>query len=236
MQVQGWQSPSGLVNSASSPLPVLCGQSPRKPAPYRGGGRASDDRRGRLTLLREKRVLHGVEDGGAAGGKVDAALQIAGVGRAQRTIAGNLDRAALGKAAAGHDDLVGVARLVGRLGAGKAVHRAVVLDARAEASQRGGTARVKAGHNIVVVGRVARHGVDARQLQQTLGINRGFQRLADNARGVVEAEEGIPQAVLRAAQIAADAGRGEAVAALFHQIAAARNVAAGGGDAAARGS
>ena len=37
---------------------------------------------GEAFLLCEKRVLHGVEDGGAAGGKVDAALQIAGVGRA----------------------------------------------------------------------------------------------------------------------------------------------------------
>ena len=109
-----------------------------------------------------------------------------------------------------------------------------MLDARAEACQRGGTARVKAGDNVIVVGRVARHGVDARQLQQTLGVDGGFQCLADNARGVVEAEEGIPQAVLRAAQIAADAGRGKAVAAFFHQIAAACNVAAGRGDAAAR--
>ena len=89
-----------------------------------------------------------------------------------------------------------------------------MLDARAEACQRGGTARVKAGHNVIVVSRVARHGVDARQLQQALGVDRRFQCLADNARGVVEAEECIPQTVLRAAQIAADAGRGEAVAAL----------------------
>ncbi len=103
-----------------------------------------------------------------------------------------------------------------------------MLDARAEACQRGGTARVKAGDNVIVVGRVARHGVDARQLQQTLGVDGGFQCLADNARGV-EAEEGIPQAVLRAPQIAADAGRGKAVAAFFHQIAAACNVAAGRG-------
>ena len=108
-----------------------------------------------------------------------------------------------------------------------------MLDARAEASQRGGTARVKAGHNIVVVSRIARYRVDARQFQQALGINRGFQRLADNTGRVVEAQEGIPQAVLGAAQVAADAGSREAVAALFHQIAAARNVAAGGGDAAA---
>lgn len=76
-----------------------------------------------------------------------------------------------------------------------------MLDARAEARQRGGTARVKAGHNVVVVGGVARHRIDARQLQQTLGIDGGFQRLADDARRVVEAEEDIPQAVLRAAQV-----------------------------------
>ena len=50
-----------------------------------------------------------------------------------------------------------VSQLVSRLRAGKAVHRAVMLDARAEARQRGGFARVKAGHNVVVVGGVARH-------------------------------------------------------------------------------
>ena len=108
-----------------------------------------------------------------------------------------------------------------------------MLDARAESRQRGGTARVKAGHNVVVVGGVARHGIDVRQLQQTLGIDGGFQRLADDARRVVEAEEGIPQAVLRAAQIPADAGRSEAVAALFDKVLTARNVAARRGDAAA---
>ena len=84
-----------------------------------------------------------------------------------------------------------------------------------------------------MVGGVARHGIDARQLQQALGIDGGFQRLADDARRVVEAEEGIPQAVLRAAQVPADAGRSEAVAALFDKVLTARNVAARRGDAAA---
>ena len=107
-----------------------------------------------------------------------------------------------------------------------------MLDARAEAGQRGGTARVKAGHNVVVVGGVARHRIDARQLQQTLGIDGGFQRLADDARRVVEAEEGIPQAVLRAAS-PRRCRRSEAVAALFDKVLTARNVAARRGDAAA---
>ena len=183
-------------------------------------------------LLKES-VLHRVQHGSASGGKVDAALQVAGVGRAQRAVAADLNGAALGKAAGRHDHLIGVARLHGRFGAGKAVNRAVVLDARTEARQRLGTARIKAGHNVVVVGRVARHGVYAHQLQQALGVDSGFQGLAHHAGGVVEPQEGVAQAVLCAAQIAADTGCGKAVAAFFHQVTAARNVAARGGDAAA---
>ena len=54
---------------------------------------------GEAFLLCKKRILHGVQHGGTACGKVHAALQIAGVGRAQRAVAGNFNRAALGKAA-----------------------------------------------------------------------------------------------------------------------------------------
>ena len=52
---------------------------------------------GEAFLLCKKRILHGVQHGGTACGKVHAALQIAGVGRAQRAVAANFNRAALGK-------------------------------------------------------------------------------------------------------------------------------------------
>ena len=108
-----------------------------------------------------------------------------------------------------------------------------MLDAGAEPGQGLGAARIEAGHDVVVVLGVAGYRVHPRQLQQALGVDGGFQRLADHPGGIVEAQEGVPQAVLGAAQIGADARRGEAVAALFHQVGPARNVAAGGGDAAA---
>ena len=52
------------------------------------------------TLLLKVCFLDSQQHTGAAGGKVQAALQITGVGGAQRTIAGKLDGAALRKAAA----------------------------------------------------------------------------------------------------------------------------------------
>ena len=154
----------------------------------------------------KKGVLHGVEHGGAACSKVDTALQVTGVGGAQRAVAADLDGAALGKAAGRHNDFIGVARLVGRLRVGKAVHWAVVLDARAEARQGGGAAGIEAGDDIVVVVGVAGHRLNAHQLQQALGVDGGLEGLAHNAGGVVEAQEGVAQAVLSAAQVGTDAG------------------------------
>ena len=85
----------------------------------------------------------------------------------------------------------------------------------------------------MVVG-IARHRAHAGQLKQALRIDGGLERFAHNAGRVVEAEEGIAQAVLRAAEIGPDAGGREPVAAFFDQIGPARDVAAGGRDAAAR--
>ena len=90
--------------------------------------------------------------GGAACGKVYAALQIAGVGGAQRAVTADFNGRALGKGTGCHNDLVGIARFVCRFGADKAVHRRAGLDACAEPLQRGGTAGIKASHNIVMVG------------------------------------------------------------------------------------
>ena len=141
----------------------------------------------------EESVLHGVEHSGPAGGKVHAALQVAGIRRAQGAVAGDLDGAALGKASGGHDHFIGVARFVGRFRRGKAVDGAVVLDARAEAGEGFGAAGVEAGDDVVVVRRVARHRADPRQFQQALGVDGCLEGLAHNARGVVQPQEGIPQ-------------------------------------------
>src|SRR5699024_5314709 len=56
---------------------------------------------------------------------------------------------------------------------------------------------------------------------------------ADHAGGVVEAHVHLPGSVQGAAQLFAQAGGVETVGTLFHQVPAARNIAAGGGDAAA---
>ena len=84
-----------------------------------------------------------------------------------------------------------------------------------------------------MVGGIAGHGVHTHQLQQALGIHGGFQCFTHNAGGVIEAEESITQAVLRAAKVLADAGGGKAVADFFHQISFTGNIAASGGNAAA---
>ena len=125
--------------------------------------------------------------------KLTPPCRVAGVGRAQRAVAAQLDRAALGEAAGGHDDLVRVAGLVGRFGGDDAVDGAAVLDAGAEALQRRRTAGVKTGDDVVVVVGIARHRAHAGQLKQALRIDGGLERFAHNAGRVVEAEEGIAQ-------------------------------------------
>ena len=66
----------------------------------------------------------------------------------------------------------------------------------------------KTGDNVVVVIRITRNRVCPDHLKQTLGVDRSFERLTDNAGRIIEAEEGIPQAVLGAAEIRPDAGGG----------------------------
>lgn len=108
-----------------------------------------------------------------------------------------------------------------------------MLDAGAEPLQRRCAAGIEAGDNVVVVIRITRNRVCPDHLKQTLGVDCSLERLTNNAGRIIEAEEGIPQAVLGAAEIRPDAGGGEAVAALFHKIGPACDIAAGWGDAAA---
>ena len=80
---------------------------------------------------------------------------------------------------------------------------------------------------------VARHWILAQQLQHTLGVNGGLDSLAHHAGRIVEAQIHITGRFQRAAQILAETGRIQAVSAQLHKVFAARNVAAGGSDAAA---
>ena len=206
--------------------------SPNASTPHRPGNPAV---RGVLFVVKKtsglgkESILHRAEHGGTACGEVDAALQITGIGRAQRAVTAQLNGTALGKAAGRHNDLVGVTRLIGGFRGDKAVDGASLLDAGAEPLQGRRTAGIKAGDNVVVLVGIAGHRVDTAQLQQALGIDGSLDRLTDYAGGVVEAKEGIPQRVLGAAQILADSRGGKPVADLLHQIGTAGNVAAGGG-------
>ena len=92
---------------------------------------------------------------------------------------------------------------------------------------------IKAGHDIVVVLAVARDGLFAHQLQQTLGIDGRLDGLADHAGGVVEAQIHIAGRLEGAAQLFAEAGGVQTVGAQLHEVFPACDVAAGGGDAAA---
>ena len=104
-----------------------------------------------VPLSGKESLLHSVQHGGAACGKVYAALQIAGVGGAQRAVTADFNGRALGKGTGCHNDLVGIARFVCRFGADKAVHRRAGLDACAEPLQRGGTAGIKASTTMIMV-------------------------------------------------------------------------------------
>ena len=78
-------------------------------------------------------------------------------------------------------------------------------------------------------------GVDAEaQLgEQRRGEHGGFQSLAGARGGVEGAHEQLPVVAQGAANLPAGARGGQAVGAQLHQIPAARDIAAGGGDAAA---
>ena len=178
-------------------------------------------------------VLHGQQHTGAAGCKVQAALQIAGVGFPQRAIAGKLDGAALRKAAAGHDDLIGIARFRRGFRGRIAVHRAGRLHTAAEADEGIRRTGVEAGHDVVVVLAVARDGRLAHQFQQALRINGRLDGLTHDAGRIVEAQIQIAGGIQCAAQLLAEAGCVQAVGAELHEVFAACDVAAGGGDAAA---
>ena len=81
---------------------------------------------------------------------------------------------------------------------------------------------------------VARDGLFAHQLQQALGIDGGLDGLTHHAGGIVEAKVHITGRFQRTAQLLAQTGGVQAVGAQLHQILPARDIAAGGGDAAAR--
>ena len=146
--------------------------------------------------LGKKGVLYGVQNCRTACGKVHPTLQVAGVRRTQRAIAGDFDGTALGKAAGSHDHLIRVARLIRRFRRGKTINGAVMLDTCAKPGKRRSTARIKAGHNVIMIFRVARHRMYPRQLQQTLGINGRFQCLTYNPGCIVKAQESVPQAAI----------------------------------------
>ena len=80
---------------------------------------------------------------------------------------------------------------------------------------------------------VARDGLFPHQLQQTLGVDGGLDGLADDAGRIVKAQIHVARGVQCTAQILAEAGGVQPVGAQLHEVAAARDVAAGGGDAAA---
>ena len=179
-------------------------------------------------------ILHGQQDTGTACCKVQAALQVAGVRLTQGAVAGELDGAALSKAAACHDDLIGIARFRRGFRCGIAVHGAGGLNAAAEADEGIGGIGIEAGHDIVVVLAVARDGLFAHQLQQALGIDGGLDGLTHHAGGIVEAKVHITGRFQRTAQLFAQTGGVQAVGTQLHQILPARDIAASGGDAAAR--
>ena len=81
---------------------------------------------------------------------------------------------------------------------------------------------------------VARDGLFAHQLQQALGIDGGLDGLTHHAGGIVEAKVHITGRFQCAAQLLAQSGGVQAVGTQLHQILPARDIAAGGGDAAAR--
>ena len=80
---------------------------------------------------------------------------------------------------------------------------------------------------------VARDGLFPHQLQQTLGVDGGLDGLADDAGCIVKAQIHVARGVQCTAQILAEAGGVQPVGAQLHEVAAARDVAAGGGNAAA---
>ena len=119
------------------------------------------------------------------------------------------------------------------LGGHIAVHRAECLNPLTKAHQRFGAACLKAGNDIVVRLVIQRHRRFVQQAQQALCIHSGFQCLAHGAGGGIQAQKHFAHGFQRAADLTPGAGGRIAVAAFFHQIAAARNIAAGGGNAAA---
>ena len=81
---------------------------------------------------------------------------------------------------------------------------------------------------------VARDGLFAHQLQQALGIDGGLDGFTHHAGGIVEAKVHITGRFQRTAQLLAQPRGVQAVGTQLHQILPARDIAAGGGDAAAR--
>ena len=109
-------------------------------------------------------------------------LEIDRVGRADRTVGGELDRGALYERAGRHDHVAVVAGHRPGLGDGVAVDRSGRLDAAAEGDDRLGRAELDRLDDIVAFLFAVRDRFEAERLIETGGENRALERAGNNRR------------------------------------------------------